>query len=234
MQLELKRIQREVGITFIFVTHDQGEALTMSDRIAVMSRGQVEQIGTPEEIYGAPASVFVAGFIGSANLLPGTLDAVGTGGSPGRARQRRARRRSPAPTEARRRRSGDGDAAPGAPAASSPNRRRRAQRRRAPSSDVIYQGSELRLIVDLTDGTEVVANVDADDEVPVPRPGDEVVLHWAADAPYLLRGRSAVIGATTTDVDEVQASLDGTEVTTVGPGTAPAAAARAPLRPPGR
>ena len=79
MQLELKRIQREVGITFIFVTHDQGEALTMSDRIAVMSRGQVEQIGTPEEIYAAPASIFVAGFIGSANLLPGTLVGAGDG-----------------------------------------------------------------------------------------------------------------------------------------------------------
>ena len=74
MQLELKRIQREVGITFIFVTHDQHEALTMSDRIAVMSRGRVEQIGTPEEIYNRPASVFVAGFIGSANLLPGVGD----------------------------------------------------------------------------------------------------------------------------------------------------------------
>ena len=79
MQLELKRIQREVGITFIFVTHDQGEALTMSDRIAVMSRGQVEQIGTPEEIYAAPSSIFVAGFIGSANLLPGTLEAFDDG-----------------------------------------------------------------------------------------------------------------------------------------------------------
>ena len=76
MQIELKRIQREVGITFIFVTHDQGEALTMSDRIAVMSRGRVEQIGTPEEIYDAPASIFVAGFIGSANLLPGTLESA--------------------------------------------------------------------------------------------------------------------------------------------------------------
>ncbi len=72
MQLELKRIQREVGITFVFVTHDQGEALTMSDRIAVMSEGVVEQIGTPEEIYDRPATLFVAGFIGSANLLPGT------------------------------------------------------------------------------------------------------------------------------------------------------------------
>jgi spermidine/putrescine transport system ATP-binding protein len=69
MQIELKRIQREVGITFIFVTHDQEEALTMSDRIAVMSLGYVEQIGAPEEIYHRPASVFVAGFIGSANLF---------------------------------------------------------------------------------------------------------------------------------------------------------------------
>ena len=73
MQIELKRIQREVGISFIFVTHDQGEALTMSDRIAVMSQGHVEQIGTPEEIYRTPSSLFVAGFIGSANLLPGTV-----------------------------------------------------------------------------------------------------------------------------------------------------------------
>ena len=74
MQLELKRIQRDVGITFVFVTHDQGEALTMSDRIAVMSRGRVEQIGTPEEIYDQPASIFVAGFIGSANLLPAVVE----------------------------------------------------------------------------------------------------------------------------------------------------------------
>ena len=74
MQLELKRIQREVGITFVFVTHDQEEALTMSDRIAVMSDGRVEQIGTPEEIYHRPATPFVAGFIGEANLLPGTVE----------------------------------------------------------------------------------------------------------------------------------------------------------------
>ena len=92
MQLELKRIQREVGITFIFVTHDQGEALTMSDRIAVMSRGRVEQIGTPEEIYGRPASIFVAGFIGSANLLPGRLEGAGSGSGDRRARLRRTDR----------------------------------------------------------------------------------------------------------------------------------------------
>jgi spermidine/putrescine transport system ATP-binding protein len=70
MQLELKRIQREVGIAFVFVTHDQEEALTMSDRVAVMNGGRIEQVGTPEEIYLSPATVFVAGFIGAANLVP--------------------------------------------------------------------------------------------------------------------------------------------------------------------
>ena len=73
MQLELKRIQRDTQVTFIFVTHDQQEALTMSDHIAVMSDGWVEQIGSPTEIYNRPATPFVAGFIGEANLLPGTL-----------------------------------------------------------------------------------------------------------------------------------------------------------------
>jgi spermidine/putrescine transport system ATP-binding protein len=76
MQIELKRIQREVGITFIFVTHDQEEALTMSDRIAVMSAGRVEQVGSPEEIYDSPATGFVAGFIGTANLLPTNIQQI--------------------------------------------------------------------------------------------------------------------------------------------------------------
>lgn len=72
MQVELKAIQREVGITFIFVTHDQDEALTMSDRIAVMNAGVIEQCGTPEDIYERPTSVFSAGFIGTSNLMTGT------------------------------------------------------------------------------------------------------------------------------------------------------------------
>lgn len=76
MQIELKRIQRETGITFIFVTHDQEEALTMSDRIAVMSAGRVEQVGTPQEIYHHPASVFVAGFIGIANLIGARIESL--------------------------------------------------------------------------------------------------------------------------------------------------------------
>jgi putative spermidine/putrescine transport system ATP-binding protein len=69
MQTELKRIQQEVGITFVYVTHDQEEALTMSDRIAVFAAGRVEQVGTPVEVYEHPASEFVAGFVGVSNLL---------------------------------------------------------------------------------------------------------------------------------------------------------------------
>jgi spermidine/putrescine transport system ATP-binding protein len=73
LQIELKRIQTEVGITFVYVTHDQEEALTMSDRIAVMNRGRVEQIDGPEEVYERPATTFVAGFIGVSNLMPGQV-----------------------------------------------------------------------------------------------------------------------------------------------------------------
>ena len=73
MQLELKRIQRESGITFIFVTHDQEEALTMSDRVAVMRAGEILQLGTPEDIYNEPQSAFVADFIGDSNILAGTM-----------------------------------------------------------------------------------------------------------------------------------------------------------------
>jgi len=74
MQLELKRIQKQVGITFIYVTHDQEEALTMSDRVAVLANGRIEQIGPPVELYERPATEFVAGFIGISNLL--TRDGV--------------------------------------------------------------------------------------------------------------------------------------------------------------
>jgi len=77
LQLELKRIQIEVGITFVYVTHDQEEALTMSDRIAVMHAGKVEQLGTPEALYERPATRFVADFIGTANLLRGQVDSAG-------------------------------------------------------------------------------------------------------------------------------------------------------------
>src|SRR5262245_42299173 len=103
MQLELARIQREVGITFVYVTHDQEEAMTMSDRIAVMNRGSVMQVGTPQQIYEHPSSLFVADFIGSSNVFTGELS--GTAGplcevtlAPGHVI------RVPAPTTARGRR----------------------------------------------------------------------------------------------------------------------------------
>ncbi len=80
LQVELKRIQREVGITFVYVTHDQEEALTMSDRIAVMNRGRVEQLDAPEAVYERPKTTFVAGFIGVSNLMPGTVASTGAGG----------------------------------------------------------------------------------------------------------------------------------------------------------
>jgi len=73
MQIELKAIQREVGITFIYVTHDQEEALTMSDRLAVFNDGRIEQVGAPAEVYERPATRFVAGFVGTSNLLTGPV-----------------------------------------------------------------------------------------------------------------------------------------------------------------
>ena len=93
LQVELKRIQRDVGITFIYVTHDQEEALTMSDRIAVMNQGVIEQIDGPEAVYEHPTTEFVAGFIGVSNLMPATMVAAR------RAEARRRRdRRDRAPT----------------------------------------------------------------------------------------------------------------------------------------
>jgi len=83
MQIELKRIQREAGITFIFVTHDQEEAMRMSDRIVVFNEGRIEQVGTPQEVYEHPATKFVAGFLGVSNILEGeAARSVGGGGAP--------------------------------------------------------------------------------------------------------------------------------------------------------
>jgi spermidine/putrescine transport system ATP-binding protein len=79
LQVELKRVQLEVGITFVYVTHDQEEALALSDRIAVMRGGRVEQLGTPEELYDRPATRFVADFIGTTNLLAGVIESVAAG-----------------------------------------------------------------------------------------------------------------------------------------------------------
>jgi putative spermidine/putrescine transport system ATP-binding protein len=83
MQVELKSIQRDVGITFVFVTHDQGEALSMSNRIAVFNQGRLEQVGTPREIYDHPATAFVAGFVGTSNLISAEMAGRLTGAAVG-------------------------------------------------------------------------------------------------------------------------------------------------------
>jgi len=96
MRAELKAIQRRTGVTFVYITHDQGEAFTMSDRVAVMSQGRIEQVGTPTEIYDAPATAFVASFVGESNPLPGRVEEsegglarIGTSLGPLRARDPR-------------------------------------------------------------------------------------------------------------------------------------------------
>ena len=100
MQVELKEIQRDVGITFLFVTHDQEEALTLSDRIAVFNDGRIEQVGTAREIYEQPANAFVAGFVGTSNLLRGERGRARRPGGrhvrhPAREDPRRSRRAPP-------------------------------------------------------------------------------------------------------------------------------------------
>jgi spermidine/putrescine transport system ATP-binding protein len=186
MQLELKRIQREVGITFVFVTHDQEEALTMSDRIAVMNEGRVEQIGTPEEIYHQPATVFVAGFIGMANLLTARLE--GRDGDLAIARLSGDRLvQVPAVDEL-----GDGDTAtlmvrpermqlrlnePPAGYAAIP----------ATVVDLVFQGPVVRFGLRADDGSPLVVHVGPEAELPLLRPGDQVVVAWEPDAGRLLR-----------------------------------------------
>ena len=179
----------------------------MSDRIAVMSRGRVEQIGTPTEIYERPASIFVAGFIGSANLLPGTLEVAGAG------------RRSPCSTLAlawRCRRSATPATATRSRSccarADHPRCRRRRRRAQPPGDG---QGRHLPGLVAAADRRRARATPSCSSPSRWTRtrrslrPGDEVSLRWSTGSAYLLRGRSEIIGATTTDVDEVQATMDG-------------------------
>ncbi len=205
MQLELKRIQREVGITFVFVTHDQGEALTMSDRIAVMSQGRVEQIGTPEEIYHSPASLFVAGFIGSANLLPGEVtgfdagDAIVKLASGGSVRTRvdaghQVGDRVSVMLRPERLTAGTDQPDDGRSIAGT-------------VTELIFQGATTRMELALSDGTNVVAQMTTDTEAPLTRPGSAVHVQWNPGAAYLINGWPSVAGATSTDVDDVEASL---------------------------
>jgi spermidine/putrescine transport system ATP-binding protein len=203
MQIELKRIQREVGITFIFVTHDQEEALTMSDRIAVMNHGSIEQIGTPEDIYDRPASVFVAGFIGTANLLPGKAERRDADGVLVRLPSGDAVRCS----------SPDGGVADGSAATVMLRPERLTLHAgvqeggiQATVTDLIFQGPTQRVILRTDAGAEIVAHLDSADRSSG-RPGDRLWLTWPPGAAYALPGIPAHAGATTTDVDTVEASL---------------------------
>jgi putative spermidine/putrescine transport system ATP-binding protein len=158
MQVELKSIQHEVGITFVFVTHDQGEALGMSTRIAVFNAGGIEQVGTPEGIYERPATAFVAGFVGTSNLL-GAADAERLVGvrAPHTLRPERIRiLRGGAPAVGER--TADGTV-----------------------SDVQYLGATSRVRVDLATGGRLVASVPSDHLAGVTS-GAGVRLAWPADA----------------------------------------------------
>ncbi len=135
MQVELKAIQRDVGITFVFVTHDQEEALTMSDRIAVFNDGLVEQVGTSTEVYEQPASPFVAGFVGTTNLVEGSA-AARLFGAPGVWSIRPERVRV---------------APDGQQPASGENGTTGVVR------EVVYLGSAVRLLVDVGSGTTLIA-----------------------------------------------------------------------------
>ena len=186
MQLELKRIQREVGITFVFVTHDQEEALTMSDRIAVMNAGRVEQIGTPEEIYHQPATVFVAGFIGVANLIPAAVVAV-TGDL---ATVDAAGHRFGVPVTDESIRPADS-----AVVMVRPERLHISIDRptgdlaavEATVEELVFQGPVLRASLRTAAGTELVAHIGPEDALPMLRPGDRLWASWGLDAACLLR-----------------------------------------------
>jgi spermidine/putrescine transport system ATP-binding protein len=191
MQVELKRIQREVGITFVFVTHDQEEALSMSDRIAVMRSGRLEQVGAPDEIYNAPETAFVASFIGNANLIP-----VRVSGADGR----RATldlpggRQGHVASDGRGFRAGDR-----ALLMLRPERIELGSSEPKPDRiglpvtciDLVFQGAVLRCVLRDAEGGEQVAHVDASRPDPALRPGAALWLGWEPDSARLLRPETA-------------------------------------------
>ncbi len=209
MQIELKRIQREVGITFVFVTHDQGEALTMSDRVAVMSAGRVEQIASPVDIYRRPASLFVAGFIGSANLLPATVASADSAGA-------RLEMTSGGSATVGSAQMADGlslSAGDKATLMVRPEQLVITADRQAGDAievrvtDVVFQGSSVRVVARTGDGIEVAVLVSGDANLPFLRPESVVWLGWSHGTAYVLGGWPEVAGATTTNVDHVEAGL---------------------------
>jgi spermidine/putrescine transport system ATP-binding protein len=205
MQIELKRIQREVGITFIFVTHDQEEALTMSDRIAVMSQGRVEQVGTPEEIYNQPATVFVAGFIGSANLLPAvvtevTADLVSARIAGGAIVS--------SPRTGRSFQNGQQVTVMLRPERIALDEAERPGRVGiwTTVTNRIFHGASSDVIVELADGTELVADLEADDGLSC-HVGEKLWLSWATGSAWIMPEAIEFGGSTSTDIEQVEAQL---------------------------
>jgi putative spermidine/putrescine transport system ATP-binding protein len=159
MQVELKRIQAEVGITFVYVTHDQDEALTMSDRIAVFNHGRVEQVGTPEDVYERPGTEFVAGFVGISNLL-----------------ERGGRRFTIRPEKVRI--LGEGE---------DPGRGTTVER--GTIRDVVYAGMVTRYVVDLDAGGEVVVvRQNSSGAAPANEPGRPATLAWHPEQTFEIEG----------------------------------------------
>jgi spermidine/putrescine transport system ATP-binding protein len=185
MQLELKRIQREVGITFIYVTHDQEEALTMSDRIAVMNEGRVEQIGTPQAIYHSPTSVFVANFIGVANLIPALVQQVNASDATVLVT---GSHRVPV-------RAGDQPVPPGSAATVMVRPERLRLSASAPPGGAgvpvtvehaVFQGPVVRCTMRAADGTRIVAHVGPEQTLPALDAGLRLWVSWDQDAARLL------------------------------------------------
>ncbi|MGE0067589.1 MAG: ABC transporter ATP-binding protein [Solirubrobacterales bacterium] len=178
LQVELKRIQREVGITFVYVTHDQEEALTMSDRIAIMNRGKVEQVDGPEEVYERPTTSFVAGFIGVSNLMPGTVSAPGmvkldsgpeVAGDTGPLATGEGCAAVVRPEKLRIDLAGESAPAPGTPQVE------------GVVESSVYLGTATQIITDLGDGvrmTVLVPNADESERQRLPGGGARVVLSW--------------------------------------------------------
>ncbi|MEA2521017.1 MAG: spermidine/putrescine transport system ATP-binding protein [Actinomycetota bacterium] len=188
MQLELKSLQHRTTTTFIYVTHDQEEAMTMSDRIAVMKGGVVEQLATPRELYQRPASAFVAGFIGTSNLITLRIDKRDDGClvmDLGGGERILAVDPDPAGTDTER-------TITVRPewiklAAASTTGADRATHVSATVVDVVYLGSVTQLIVELRTGERVTVHR-LNDEVGAedPRPGDGVGLQWAAEHSFVI------------------------------------------------
>ncbi len=186
MQIELKRIQHQVGITFIYVTHDQEEALSMSDRVAVMSNGAIEQLDEPRAIYDRPLTPFVAGFIGDMNFLDGEVAEAADGGfaiDTGAGIVVRGRGDAAKGTRVRvGLRAERIVAAPGVSGGT-------ANSATAEMVTKMYLGDQIQIVAKLADGRNVVVREQrstADPTLETMNPGDQIALSWDETAPLLL------------------------------------------------